>query len=220
MHFWGVAPAEIIQFLLESNRLLYPTYEFNWTMMVETMGKCDTPKESIENLVLVRLIHFPDQLIDWGYLLNEFSLPLHHSFVGGLIFQERMQYLVMSCFSSLLEDIDIGVLCDWARDMIYSTRFSEHHCNQRIIAQIQDNLYQNDDETHNLKEATTILELALWKMRINEESHNKSATRSHKKMKADESIYKDSACLSVEQILSSLLCCHFSGFVAFLSGVR
>jgi hypothetical protein len=31
-------------------------------------------------------------------------------------------------------------------------------------------------------------------MRINEESHNKTATRSHKKMKADESIYKDSAC--------------------------
>jgi hypothetical protein len=90
MHFGGVAPTEIIQFLLESYRLLYPTYEFNWTMMVETMGRCDTPKECIENLVLVRLIHFPDQLIDWGYLLNEFSLPSHHSFVGGLIFQELM----------------------------------------------------------------------------------------------------------------------------------
>jgi len=40
----------------------------------------------------------------------------------------------------------------------------------------------------------------------NEESHNESATRSHKKMKADESIYKDSACLPVEQILWSRSC--------------
>ena len=150
MHFGGVAPVEIIQFLLESYRLLYPTYEFNSTMMVETMGRCDTPKECIENLVLVRLIHFPDQLIDWGYLLNEFSLPSHHSFVGGLIFQELMRYLVMSCLLSRLEAIEIGVLRDCARDMIYSTRFSEHHCNQRIIAQIQDNLSHIDDETRNL----------------------------------------------------------------------
>jgi hypothetical protein len=39
--FWGAAPAEIIEFLLESYQSLYPTYEFNWTMMVETMGRTD-----------------------------------------------------------------------------------------------------------------------------------------------------------------------------------
>jgi hypothetical protein len=49
--FWGAAPAEIIQFLLESYQSLYPGHVFNWTMMVETMGRCDTPKERIENLL-------------------------------------------------------------------------------------------------------------------------------------------------------------------------
>jgi hypothetical protein len=36
--FWGAAPVEIIEVLLNSYHLLYPDYVFNWTMMVETMG--------------------------------------------------------------------------------------------------------------------------------------------------------------------------------------
>ena len=49
--FWGAAPTEIIEFLLASYKSLYPGHAFNWTMMVETMGRFDTPKESIENLL-------------------------------------------------------------------------------------------------------------------------------------------------------------------------
>ena len=47
--FWGSAPAEIIQFLLECYQSLYPKHVFNWTMMVKTIGRTDTPKERIEN---------------------------------------------------------------------------------------------------------------------------------------------------------------------------
>jgi hypothetical protein len=71
--FWGAAPKEIIQFLLESHQSLYPDHVFNWTMMVETIRRCDTPKENIENLLSVKQMHFPDQTIDWDYLLNEFA---------------------------------------------------------------------------------------------------------------------------------------------------
>ena len=35
--FWGAAPAEIVQLLIESYQSLYPGHLFNWTMMVETM---------------------------------------------------------------------------------------------------------------------------------------------------------------------------------------
>jgi hypothetical protein len=73
--FWGAAPAEIIQFLLMSYQSLYPDHAFNWTMMVETMGRCDTPKERIENLLCVKQMHFPEQPIDWEYLLDKFAQP-------------------------------------------------------------------------------------------------------------------------------------------------
>jgi hypothetical protein len=36
--FWGAAPAQIIDFLLESYHSLYLGFEFNWTMMVKTWG--------------------------------------------------------------------------------------------------------------------------------------------------------------------------------------
>jgi hypothetical protein len=52
--FWGAAPDEIIQFLLNSYQLYYPDHVFNWTMMVETIGRCDTLKESIGNLLHVK----------------------------------------------------------------------------------------------------------------------------------------------------------------------
>jgi hypothetical protein len=72
---WGAAPTEIIQFLLDRYQSLYPNHDFNWTMMVETMGRCDTPKESIGNLLHVNQMHYPDQPIDWDYLLNKFAKP-------------------------------------------------------------------------------------------------------------------------------------------------
>jgi hypothetical protein len=88
--FWGAAPAEIIQFLLESYHSLYPGHIFNWTMMVETMGRCDTPKESIENLLCVNQMHFPSQPIIWEYLLDKFAQPSNVSFYGAP-FQEQIR---------------------------------------------------------------------------------------------------------------------------------
>jgi hypothetical protein len=99
--FWGDAPTEIIEFLLESYQALYPGFEFNWTMMVETMGRCDTPKECIEHLLHVRQIHFPEQPIDWEYLLHEFVKP--SDFYTDDLFQERMRFLVMCGMSERVE---------------------------------------------------------------------------------------------------------------------
>ena len=92
--FWGSAPTEIIQFFVESYQSLYPDHEFNWTLMVETMGRCGTPKESIENLLRVKQIHFPDQPINWGYLLDFFAEPSTRNFHGAS-FHERMRFLFM-----------------------------------------------------------------------------------------------------------------------------
>jgi hypothetical protein len=91
--FWGAAPAEIIQFLLVSYQSLYPDQVFNWTMMVKTMGRTDTPMECIENLLWLKQMHFPSQPIDWEYLLEMFAQPSRVSF--PTTFQERMQFLFM-----------------------------------------------------------------------------------------------------------------------------
>jgi hypothetical protein len=50
--FWGAAPIEITQFLIESYQSLYPGYEFNWTLMVETIGRCDTQRNVLRTYYL------------------------------------------------------------------------------------------------------------------------------------------------------------------------
>jgi hypothetical protein len=183
--FWGAAPAEIIQFLLDSYHSLYPGYEFNWTMMVETMGRCDTPKESIENLLHVRQMHFPDQSIDWEYLLDKFAQPSRVSFYGAP-FQVRMQFLFICGLSDCVEALPFKIWRDHITNMIHTADFNWGG-NQRILPEIRLKLSYFEDELPKPKEATTILELALWKLRMNEKKNQDMATQSQKKMKADES---------------------------------
>ena len=85
--------------------------------MVQKMGRCGTPKERIENLLHVTQMHFPEQPIDWDYLLDEFAIPSHVSF-NGAMFQERMQYLVMCSISTRVEALAFNVWRDQIRNMV------------------------------------------------------------------------------------------------------
>jgi hypothetical protein len=183
--FWGAAPAEIIQFLLESYQSLYPTHVFNWTMMVETMGRCDTPKESIENLLHVRQMYFPEQPLDWEYLLDKFVQPSQISF-GGLPKQERLQYLVMCGMSTQVEALAFKVWRDCIEKMIQTSDFTWNRKNSIILREIRSKLAHLEGELSQLKEVTTILELVLWKMKMNGKRHQ-DTTQSQKRTKTGES---------------------------------
>ena len=182
--FWGAAPSEIIMFLLDSYKLLYPNHVFNWTMMVETMGRTDAPKESIDNLLRAKQIHFPDQPIDWEYLLDEFLSSSHHSF-GGRPFQEKMQFLFMCGMSSRVEALAFKIWRDCITNMIHTANFEYNGDNCSTLRWIRTRIAHFEDEFLRLKEATSILELALWKMRMHEKRHHDSAAQSQKKIKTD-----------------------------------
>jgi hypothetical protein len=171
--FWGAAPDEIIQFLLNSYQSLYPNHVFNWTMMVETMGRCDTPKESIENLLHVQQTLFPEQPIDWEYLLDKFAEPSKCSFPGRL-FLERMRFLFMCGLSSRVEALAFKLWRDYVTNMIHTSTFGMRQDNSVILREIRCKLVHFDGKLLKLKEVTTILELALWKM--NKNNHQDMAT--------------------------------------------
>ena len=182
--FWGAVPARIIQFLLSSYQSLYPDHVFNWTNMVWTMGRCDTPKESIENLLQVKQLHFPEQSIDWDYLLDQFALPSCFSFDST--FKERLQFLVMCGMSDRMEALAFRVWRDYITNMILSAGFKWGKSNQYIIQRIRAKVAHFEAEYPKLKEITTIIELALWKIRINEYIREEKMIH-EKKMKTDES---------------------------------
>jgi len=184
--FWGAAPVEIIQFLLARYQSLYPNHAFNWTMMVETMGRTDTPKESIENLLHVRQMHFPEQPIDWEYLLDEFvNLANPSDFCFPSTFTERMQFLIMCGLSLRVEALAFKVWRDHIRHLIQTANFKSDENNSGILNGIRDKLAHLEDKLPKLKEATTILELALWKMNIFDTSHQQKSFRRQKEMKVE-----------------------------------
>jgi hypothetical protein len=184
--FWGAAPTEIIQFLLDSYQSLYPGHVFNWTMMVETIGRSDTPMECIENLLGVKQMHFPDQTIDWVYLLDTFASSSHHSF-GGLPFQERMQFLVMCGMSDSVEALAFKVWRDHITDMIHTANFQCNMDNTVIMHRIQAKVAQFEEEYPRLKEITSIIELALWKLRMTQNILQEEVSHCQKKMNTNES---------------------------------
>jgi len=167
--FGGAAPAEIIQFLLESYHSLYPNHEFNWTMMVKvkTMGRCDMPKKSIENLLSVKQMHFPEQPIDWEYLLIDFAQPFKFH-TPGVMFQEQMRFLFIRGMSVRVEALAFKVWHDFIINMIHTADFASGGGTQHIISRIRAKVVQFEDELPKLREVTRILELALWKMRKNQ----------------------------------------------------
>jgi hypothetical protein len=169
--FWGAAPAEIILFLLESYHSLYPGQVFNWTMMVKTIGRTDTPKESIENLLCVKQMHFPEQLIDWDHLVDELLSSSHHSFCGQP-FKEQMRYLVMCGISDRVEALAFKVWRDCIKSMVHSAKFKYNGDNLVILRRIRARVAHFEEKIPRLKEITTILELALWKLRMNENIPN------------------------------------------------
>jgi hypothetical protein len=194
--FWGGAPAEIIQFLLQSYQSLYPGYVFNWTMIVETMGRCDTPKERIENLLCVQRMYFPEQSLNWEYLLNKFAEPSKYS-LFGVPFCERMRFLFTYGMSDRVEALKFRLWRNHIKNMIHTANFAmrggnsttlQHNGdNRHILHQIRAKLDHFEDELPKLKDVTTILELALWKMNMSENGHQDRATQSQKKMKVDDS---------------------------------
>jgi hypothetical protein len=173
--FWGGAPHVITQFLLESYQSLYPGYVFNWTMMVETMGRCDTPKERIENLLHVKQTLSPDQPINWEYLLDKFAWPSDCSF-PGVPFLERMQFLFMCGMSDGVKTLAFKVWRDYVSQMILTADFEWNEDNRSILRSIRNKLAHFEVELTKLNEVTTILELALWKTKITENGHQDMAT--------------------------------------------
>ena len=71
--------------------------------------------------------------------------------------------------------------------MICTAAFVYGGDNTVILREIQDKLAHFEYEMPRLKEATSILEIALWKMKINEKSHNYKNQTRHKKIKTDDS---------------------------------
>ena len=98
-----------------------------------------------------------------------------------------MKYLIMCGMSDRVEALAFKVWRDHVTNMIKTADYKWMEDNSIALRRIQRKIAHFDDELPKLKEATTILEIALWKMKINDNSLKENpAWHQKKKIKTDE----------------------------------
>jgi hypothetical protein len=97
-----------------------------------------------------------------------------------------MQFLVTCGMTERVEALAFKVWRDHITNMIQTSNF-EHGGGeiQNILRAIREKLAHFEDELPKLKEAATLLKLALWKKRINDTIQQQKTARSRKKAKTE-----------------------------------
>jgi len=199
---WANAPEEVLQFLVESYKSNYPNYEFNWTEMIWTLATADAPKSSLQNLVLQQE-SFSDQILDWSTII---SSCLDDNRKGPGPFERSFRNLVQCSLSKRIDAIGIK---QW-RDDIMQVKGPIGTGNKYFsifITDIEAKVASYEVEYHKLKEATSLLELALWKHNMNKHCEG----RRTKRVKIEESHLREQCRVScaadviIEHVLPYLL---------------
>ena len=195
---WGNAPSEIVEYLVESYKSIYPDYEFNWTNMMGALGKAGASKNSIQKLFNIQQGSFPKQQIDWDMVLSTCS--------NCTSFTKLLQCSI----SNRTNAIGLKLLRD---DIIRFTSVSIISTGQiaEFRTEVETTLSNYEAEYHKLKEATSLVELALWKKKMNDHLQGKKQRRSKKKLKIDNSSIREQCRIScgsdivIEHMLPYLL---------------
>jgi hypothetical protein len=161
--FWGDAPTAIVNFLIDSYQSLYPDHEFDWTDMLITFGRANATVAVIQNLLDVQHTLSPGYNIDWDQILVElaratsrnepYAHPATFCFLTRCSIAARVSAIGVKHFRDDMAD-------DWMGDK--DSTFNRERWHNETLTKLEyyESAYQK------LKESTSLLELALWKMNI------------------------------------------------------
>jgi len=181
---WGRAPDDIIQFLVESYKSLYPNHEFNWTEMMVHFSIINF-QDVIQKLLDMQLESFPDQSIDWDQVFDKL-IANDFSNRNTTTSNETFKLLLKSSFSKRI--CAIGVKA-WRNDMSSVIEGGASLSRRTWINDVKSKLASYEAQYNHLKEATTMIELVLWKKKINDSAsiEQDAESRNSKKPRIDES---------------------------------
>ena len=218
---WGDAPKEIVQFLVERYKSIHPKYELNWTNLVGQLCLGNAATSSIQMLLDVKQTFFPEQLIDWHTIILK-ATTSETPIVQGDVFVFLAKY-------SYLKRIDAIGIKQWRDDMNkveieklmliekgttdkpirYTVSWTALPKRQAWLAGFNSKLAGYEARYQELKEATALLELTLWKNKITENSQENR--HSKKRAKVEETDWRKEcrincgAHIVIEHVLPYLL---------------
>jgi len=180
---WGDAPSDIIQYLVTKYQSFYPGYEFNWSQIVETLGLANAPQDVIQNLLNVYQESFPEQTIDWTKIVDNLGeIKILSEYRGSATVSTpapeavTFRFLVKCSISKRVKALGLK---QWREDMSISPEAKAFKSVEKreVLASVRSKLAHYEAEYRKLKEATSMLELALWKAKIDAKGRRKKRDR-------------------------------------------
>lgn len=162
---WCNSPKEVLNFLVDSYKCYHPDYEFDWTGMIETLCKSCVPLIRVQRLINVHQNSFANQQYDTQDIVMELARydtqnsTTHRPCTVHRVFQ----YLLQNSVSSRLDRLKVE---RWRTEILGDVKDLPESAGEReqfvskVIAKLE--LYEL------VKEATTVLELSLWKAKLDE----------------------------------------------------
>jgi len=175
---WCNATSEVIDLLVESYKSLHQKYEFNWGSTLLTLSERDVPLANIQKLVIIQQNSFPDQEYDMQQVVIELaaSNATQASLQKPYTSIETFKYLLRASITKRLDLLSVTKWREDLRDIINVLPDKANYRNEEVKNREEyiKGLYDKLATYEPIKEGTSILEMALWKYKI-DESRNKKA---------------------------------------------
>jgi hypothetical protein len=169
--FWCNAPDEIIRFLVESYKTRYPGYTFDWESMIETLAKNDVPTSRVQTLIETHQHNFADQECNLEDVVARLVRPFHPPATYDPY--EIKRFLLCEIVHRRIETSGVGRWRIEFMDAIDDVcNIEEYHPTRKLFSLL--------DQCEALKESAGVLELALWKAKLDDEDE-----QCHKMRKVD-----------------------------------
>jgi len=163
------APSEVIDLLVHSYKSLHQDYEFDWSGMILTLAKRNVPLKNIQNLVNTQQSSFPNQDYDMQQVVLELArykapYTIHLSIPIG-----TLRYLLRASIAKRLESLNVTRFCEDVESSINSLPVEGKRRDDDVQS-----VYDRLSTYESIKDGTSVLEMALWRAKI-DEGHNKKA---------------------------------------------
>ena len=201
---WGGASSEIIDFLVNSYQLLYPNYEFDWIAMAATLG-LRASEAVIQNLLDVIPILSPGYKVDWNKILVELYVHTADAFWCSSAFCFLTRCSIVTRINAIgIKEFRDAMDDGWEG---YDDNFNGQVWHTETLTKLE----YYESEYQRLKESTSLLELALWKIKLDDKNHGDKMGNCNKKLRIDQSDFRLQCRIScgadhvVENVLPYLL---------------
>jgi hypothetical protein len=162
--FFCNAPIEVIEFLVESYVSKYPDFEFDWEHMTTYLARHFGHHQRIQMLVGTHRRYFPNQKLDLKNVVMKIaSAPRDVSIT-------TFRFLFSASIATRVNTLNVR---RWSSNLCESIREVP---GDELLPVYTMWVYNKLDAYESYKEATTLLELALWKMALAEHFVKKSRT--------------------------------------------